>query len=340
DRLIRGLLYSMGLMVSVFMLATLLESLGHFGTAVRSFLFWSTIVAVAVVAARFIVLPTIKLFRLGTIISHEEAARIVGTHFTEVRDKLLNTLQLHEMSGSKQQQHELIEAAIAQRSRELGPVAFVNAIDLRRNTRYLRYALPPLAVLLILLVAAPSLITDPAERLIEHGKDFKPAAPFQFMVVNDTLEVREEEDFELQVDMVGSVLPQQVDLEVGGQHIPMVKQGAARFVHRFRNVRDDIEFKMSAEGFGSDEHVLRVVAHPMVLDFSIAIDYPPYLGLPNETRSNTGDLTVPAGTRLTWNVNARSADGMRFVFDDTTQSVQPLTSSGGTSSFRLARRLL
>ena len=147
DRLIRGVLYSVGLLVGFFLVAALLEYVGRFGTTARTLLFWTTLIAGLVVVGRFIVLPLVKLFRLGPVISHEEAARIVGAHFTEVKDKLLNTLQLRDMAMARPEQRELLDAAIAQRSKELGPIAFVNAIDLRRNTRYLRYALPPLAIL-------------------------------------------------------------------------------------------------------------------------------------------------------------------------------------------------
>lgn len=37
-------------------------------------------------------------FKLGKLISHEEAAKIIGTHFTDVKDKLLNVLQLKSQS--------------------------------------------------------------------------------------------------------------------------------------------------------------------------------------------------------------------------------------------------
>ncbi|MCP5809934.1 hypothetical protein NL321_27715, partial [Klebsiella pneumoniae] len=94
---------------------------------------------------RFIVLPLVKLFRMGKVISHAEAANIVGTHFAEVKDKLLNTLQLKEQADTDTGRRAWIEASIEQRSRELSPVPFSAAIDLRKNTRYLRYALPPLA---------------------------------------------------------------------------------------------------------------------------------------------------------------------------------------------------
>ncbi len=340
DRLIRGMLYSIGLVVALFLAIALLESMGHFGTGVRTLLFWTTLATMTFVVGRFIALPLIRLFRLGPVISHEEAAKIVGAHFSEVRDKLLNTLQLREMATDRTQGRELIEAAIAQRSRELGPVPFVSAIDLRQNTKYLRYAIPPLALLVVLLFAAPSLITGPTERLIQHGKEFLPVAPFRFVVLNDTLHVPEEQDFELLVEMQGGVVPQQVELALSDQRIPMVKQGSLRFVHRFRNVRETLRFRLAAEGFLSDEYTLTLVPHPLLLDFGVLLEYPAYLGLPKETRKNAGDLTVPAGTRITWDVNARSSDRMGLVFDDTTFTGAPLRVDGKNASFHFVRRLL
>jgi len=339
DRLIRGVLYSVGLLVAFFLGAALLENFGHFGTGARTVLFWGVISSTVFVLVRFIAIPLVKLFRLGPVIPHEEAARIVGVHFTEVRDKLLNTLQLRGMSADVPQR-ELIEAAIAQRSRELGPVPFANAIDLRRNTRHLRYALPPLLLLLILLVAAPSLITGPTQRLLRHGSEFMPEAPFQFVLVNDTLEVPEQQDFELLVQLEGDVIPQQVDLDIDGQRVPLVKQNAVRFLHRFRNVQEPVEFRFVSEGFSSKTYTLRTVPHPMLLDFSIALEYPAYLGMPKETVSNSGDLTIPAGTRVFWNVNARSTDRLDLAFDDTTYTLSPRASDLGSSSFAAERRFL
>lgn len=144
DRLIRGALYATGLLASLFLATALLEHLGHFGTSLRTLLFWGFVLSMGLVLGRFVVQPLVMLMRLGPIISHEEAARIIGSHFNDVRDKLLNTLQLHDLAAALPNRRELIEAAIAQRSRELGPVSFVRAIDLRRNRRYLRYAAPRL----------------------------------------------------------------------------------------------------------------------------------------------------------------------------------------------------
>ena len=310
DRLIRGALYSVGCLVLFFLAAA----------------FWSTLVISALPCApacsgkhcgcvgrccsvRGVAFG--KLFRLGEVISHAEAAAIIGTHFAEVKDKLLNTLQLREMASTQPAKRELIEAAIDQRSKELAPVPFVNAIDLGRNTRYLRYALPPLAILLVVLFAAPSLITGPAKRIIEHSSEFIPEAPFKFVLENDSLEVPEQQDFELVLSIEGNAIPQQVELEANGQRIPLVKKDATRFTHRFRNVQEAITFRFAAEGFTSVTYTLNTVPDPLLLDFEVSVEYPGYLGRTNETLSNTGDLVVPAGTRVTWNINARSSNELR-----------------------------
>lgn len=336
DRLIRGALYSVGLLVAFYLGAALTEYVGRFGTTMRTILFWGLLAAAAVVLARFIVVPLVKLFRLGGVISHAQAAEIIGRHFGDVKDKLLNTLQLREQATSNFVQRDLIEASIAQRSRELGPVPFAAAIDLGRNRRYLRYALPPLAVLIVLLFAAPSLITDPTERLLRHGREFVPEAPFRFVVLNEVLSVPEASDFELEVRLEGAVVPQLVELDIAGQRVPLVKQDAVRFTHVFRSVQQAIDFRLTADGFSSQEFTLATVPDPALRDMTMRLDYPPYLGMPVSTVNNTGDVTVPAGTRITWNMRTRSSDRLVLRFDDTTWT---LGAEGG-DFFSASRRFL
>lgn len=336
DRLIRGGLYSIALVVLFFLTVSLGEYAGRFGVVARTVMFWGFILSALFVLARFIAIPLFKLFRLGPVISHDAAARIIGAHFTGVQDKLLNTLQLREQAMGEPDRRALIEASIGQRSRELRPVPFSEAIDLRRNRRYLRFALPPLLVLLVLLFAAPSLITGPAQRIIRHGSEFVPEAPFKFVVLNDRLTVPENEDFELRLELQGEAIPQEVDIELDGQRIPLVKQGVAQFLHRFRNVRDPQEFHFSAEGYRSASHTLTTEANPLLLDFSLALHYPAYLGLADAQASNAGDVSVPAGTRITWTVKTHSADRLDMAFDDSTYALAPQSEQ----LFSVSRRFL
>ena len=82
----------------------------------------------------------------------------------------------------------------------------------------------------------------------------------QKSILDTVLSVREQEDFDLHVELQGSTIPQRVELEVEGRRVPLVKQEGARFTHRFRSVQAPVEFTLAAEGFRSRPYLLNTDA--------------------------------------------------------------------------------
>ncbi|MBL0097655.1 MAG: hypothetical protein IPP46_15035 [Bacteroidetes bacterium] len=161
NQLIKGGIYAFALLLGFYLAVTLLESFAWFSPAVRSVLFYTYLAATAVVLWKLVLTPLFKLYKLGKTLSRNDAAKIIGEHFQPIRDKLLNTLQLHDQANAEPEHLALIHASINQKSAELRPIPFSSAIDLRKNRKYLPYAAFPLLALVIILFAAPSLITDP-----------------------------------------------------------------------------------------------------------------------------------------------------------------------------------
>jgi hypothetical protein len=81
NRMIKGILYAVALLLSLFLIIVLLEHFGYFGTTVRAILFWFYLAVSLAVLVYYVLIPLLKMFRLGRVISYEEAARIVGNHF-------------------------------------------------------------------------------------------------------------------------------------------------------------------------------------------------------------------------------------------------------------------
>ncbi|MDZ4751989.1 MAG: DUF4175 family protein [Flavobacteriales bacterium] len=330
NRMIRGAMYTVALVVGTYLLVTLLEYFGRFNIAMRTFLFYSFLAGTAFVIVKYFMIPLFKMFRLGKTISHEQAAHIIGTHFPNVQDKLLNTLQLRneETSGKND---PLMEAAINQKILTLKPISFASAIDLRQNRKYLKYALPPLAVVLILLFAAPSVLTKPTERLIKHGQLLAEEAPFTIKVLNSSLETPENTDFDVQIEILGNQIPDKVYVVVGGQPYLLEKENNFRHHYTFRNVQKEQAFFFQASGFNSDEYLLEVLPMPALIDFSIDLKFPSYIKRDAEAVQNSGDLTVPQGTRIQWNFVTRNADQMSFRLADSTFVMR-----SGSNSFSYA----
>ena len=186
NQIIKGVIYSLALMLSVFLLVTLLEYIGKFSTSVRSILFFSTIAIFLAIVFHYIISPLLKLNKIGKRINHENAASIIGTHFTNVQDKLLNTLQLINVNKNTSDK-SLVYASIDQRIAELKPIPFTAAIDFNENKKYLKYLLFPVVAILIILLFNAKIISESADRLVNYQSTFIPQAPFDFTINNKNL---------------------------------------------------------------------------------------------------------------------------------------------------------
>ena len=132
NELIKGaiLFFAIGLL---YLLITLLvEYFLWLNPLGRRILFWAFIVVELALFVRFIAFPLAKLFKLQKGIDYEEASKIIGNHFPQVNDKLLNVIQLNQ----NRRESELLAASIDQKATELQPVPFKSAVNFKKNAKY------------------------------------------------------------------------------------------------------------------------------------------------------------------------------------------------------------
>ncbi|MDP1746106.1 MAG: DUF4175 domain-containing protein [Bacteroidota bacterium] len=338
NQLLRGLIYSTGLVLLFFISLSVLEYYAHFNTAIRTVLFYSFIVASGFISVKYIVIPLSKLYKLGQLISYEEAANIIGKHFTNVQDKLLNTLQLQQETSNISNpisNISLLEASINQKIKELKPIEFTSAIDLSENKKYLKYALIPVLLIAVILFSAPSIITDGTKRLVKHADFFEKESPFQFVITNSDLTTVTQQDFELKVNLTGDEVPDNVYVEINGNEYKLEKENIVNFNYLFKNVQKNTSFHLSADGFKSKEYELVALPNPVLLNFDIALAYPKYLNKKDEIVKNTGDLVVPSGTKVSWSFSTKNTDQLRINFNDTSFAVSPVSENSFNYSTRL-----
>ena len=314
NQLIRGVLYAFALILAMFILLNVLEYNFYFSKGVRKGLFYSFLGISALSMIFWVFIPLLKYFRLGKVISREKAASIIGEHFTDVKDKLLNILQLKSQAGENAS--GLVMAGINQKTEDIKLVPFRSAINLSQNKKYLRYALPPLLLLLVMLFAAPSIIKDGTNRLINNDKEFERAAPFHFLVEKEELTVIQFEDYLLTVVTDGEVNPNEVFIDIDNYHYRLNKESDNTFTYRFSNVQKDTDFKVFSGNVLSEEYKLNVLKKPNIVGFEIKLDYPGYTKRKDETLANIGDIVVPIGTNIDWVFNAQNTDDISIKFSD------------------------
>lgn len=337
NQIIRGAIYFVAIGLGAYLFSVIIEYFGRFPSGLRAFLFYGLIATYLILLYRFIIVPGMKLFKLGQSISHEEAAEIIGAHFPEVKDKLLNTLQLSARAKINSKDSELLIASIDQRMGDLQPVPFASAIDFGENKKYVKYVVPPVLLALLLLVVAPSILKDGTERIVSYDVEYVAEAPFTFEIQNESLEVPINEDFTLQIQTQGSYAPSEMTVLIGEKPFRM-KAGteAGTFEYRFKNVRKAVPFKLSADGFDSEGYVLNVLPTPSITHFTVDVAYPKYLNKKDERLSNIGNIQVPEGAYVGWNFSTQNAENLYIAFSDTNTF---LTAEDGLT-FNYARKVV
>lgn len=321
NKLLRGSLLFIAVLLVSYLLFITLEFFWHFGTVTRSILFYLFVFLNGSALVYFIAEPVLKIRKIGKIISHEQAATIIGQHFGEIKDKLLNTLQLKQLEGTGKENIELLKAGIDQKISQLRPVPFISAIDLSKNRRFLKYTLPPLFVFLLLLLIAPSMITKPSERILHHSKVYVEEMPFHLLILNKSLEAFQQEDFTLDVKVTGDKLPDEIFLSSAGVSYKLNKLSRVHFSYTFRTLQKSETFHLESGNYKSEEFELKVYPKPTILSFETGLTYPPYLNRKNEILDNTGDLIIPEGTRVNWKFFTKDVDNIRVRFDTETKNL-------------------
>ncbi len=337
--LVRGALYAVAIVGILFLSVVLLEHFGWLSSLGRGLLFWGGLAAVLSVIAWFIVRPLLKMAGLGRRISREEAAKIIGKHFPEVSDKLLNLLQLmqsgDENSSLPTPHSSLLAAAIEQKTAQLRPVPLLNAVDLKANRRYLKYALPPLLLIAVLLLVSPSVVTEPTRRIANYNTVYERPAPFRFVLLNESLSAMQGDDFTLEVATEGDVRPAEVHINLGGRRYRM--QGSSgTFTYTFKQLRRTEVFVLEGGGVASQEYTLEVLPNPSVLSFRMLLSYPAYTGRESEAIENLGDASVPEGTTVCWLFQTQDADSLTFEIESSKLKVE----IGSSGKAEVARRIM
>jgi hypothetical protein len=336
NKFLRGLIFLGAGLFSAYVVITVSEYFGDFSTTFRTILFYFFIFLNLGFVGWLILPPLLAWFKVGKSLTHDQAAEIIGTHFTDVKDKLLNTLQLKKLADHDPLHRALIEAGIDQKIEKLKPISFPSAINIRENNKYLKWVIMPAGVICILAFAAPSILTESTKKLIRHNEYFAPVAPFSFVLQNSSLSVVQGDDLKLDLKLLGNKLPNDVYVETGNNTFKLDKDNITRFHYLFTNLQQNTSFRLTANGFNSQPYEIKVNLRPALLHFDVDLNYPAYLHKKNESLANAGDLTIPAGTSVKWNFHTQNATGLRFEMNGSQGDVK----SAGPGLFEHQERIL
>jgi hypothetical protein len=310
NELLKGLIFFVGLGLLYFLVTLFIEYFLWLKPTGRTILFWLFIVVEFVLLSRFILFPLFKLINLQKGIDYKQASTIIGNHFTEVSDKLTNFLQLAQDNN----QSELLLASIEQKAKSLQPIPFGNAINFKKNSKYLPWAIVPILFFAFFYISGnENIIADSMNRMVRYNEKFSPPAPFAFVILNEKLQTEQGNDFVLQVKSEGKVVPENVMIFLNDESYYMDNSKLGIFEYRFTKPSKNVSFHVQANDISSDEYELAVIAVPTISNFEMVLQFPAYLKRKSEVLKGSGNAIVPEGTQVTWKIKALSTNLIQYV---------------------------
>lgn len=242
-----------------------------------------------------------------------ELARELGIRDDQIRDRLLNALQLHSSTESHQlYSPDLIDQALVKIVPDL-PRDTKSLIPRRGRQRSVKLLLGVTALLVLLILLQGNPLLQAFDRLRHYDRVFvDPGLITVRLTPGDTTLIRGD-DLLIQAFPVGTLIPATLQLAVsrGGENFiyPLRRRGKD-FTLLLERVHAPFLYYIIGERLQSDTCQVEVRDRPVITDFQVSLTYPAYTGLlPLELEHNIGsfsavysstaNFTMQASTELT-----------------------------------------
>jgi hypothetical protein len=264
---------------------------------------------------RFLIYP------MGRSFSREDIALAVERRFTELDGSLISALQFHDLdvSSEKNVSPALVEAAKEDAARRAESVSWGALLDSGPVKKLSLAAAVLLFIMIAFVVIQPGLAAIWVQRSVGGAVNWPRATTLLICLEErgENFKVLSEGDpYRSQEVLIarGTSLPIRIRVEgrdpgevrvayeagsTGFLKTQANRRGEGEYWYRFRNVREDIRFRVEGgDDSGKDRSVdVTVLVPPQVVAVRTDYFYPDYLNLAPETRESS-QIEGPEGTRV------------------------------------------
>ena len=314
NKILKGFIYSVIFLITILIIVSLIEYFSYSNSIIRGIIFWSYVFLTSIIVTFWIILPTIKMFKISKGIDYIDAAKIIGEHFDEVSDKLTNILELKKLNYGDT---KIIEASIDHKIQQIKLTPFNKAVNWSRTIANAKYLLIPVIVVLLIIISGNKVIlSDSTNRIINYNEEFSRPAPFYFEIMNDELKIVEGNDFKLSLKTSGKSSPEQLKINFNGTIQRMKKNSENNFSFFFNNVHSTFSFFMFDEKLKSQNYVIEVLPRAKTENIKMTVSPPAHNKSSKKIYNNSGSIDVTEGSLVSWEIQTAQTEDLKFIFED------------------------
>ncbi|MEN8115658.1 MAG: hypothetical protein ABFS16_01690 [Bacteroidota bacterium] len=318
-KLVKGIVLSAIVLLILYTVFSVVEYFVYLSTDIRKIIFYGFIVFSVLLILQFIGIPLLRLLKVIKPIDLKTSTKIIQNHFSFIKDKLLNIIELSEFNNTNYS-NDIVLASIDQKIEELKLFNFNEAIQFRTIRIILFYFIIGSITTISIFIINKNVFTDSTHRIIHYNQEFVKPAPFTFHLKNSSLKVKKGDSYIIELATKGDELPQIVYINIEGNNYLMKTSSAGNYEFEMASVINAVQLYFTDLKYKSDIYNLQLLPKPGITGFSTEIIPPNYTGQQTLQFNNIGDLQIPNGTQVKWHFSGIDIDSLYFTFEDSTRT--------------------
>ena len=340
---LKGLYFFIAIVCSLIVLFSFAEVFGEFSSLVRGILFYISAVTILVFFIILIAIPLLKSYKLLSLPDHTDVAGKVGEVFPEIKDELLNAMQLVSVSQNNYSP-QLIDAAFQRIYSRTKNLNFLSVVDFSSTKKLLRITGALVFATIILFITIPGL-SYASFRILSYSKNFAPPPKFVFEIQPGNKEITKGENVKIIIRAIGKA-PKEILLSTKHEEQTEFSEkklsidSLGNYTYEATSINSSFEYFASAEKINSDVFEITVINRPIITSIEVAITPPVYSQLPEQIQKDNGNIIAIPGSRVKLSINSsRELSKATINFGDSTSKQIMPTGLKATTTFSVSREI-
>jgi len=333
-----GLLKSFSILLMLFLFLSFLESIFFFTPSVRTGIIFFLFTALLLFFIIWIVKPLIKSFKHYSSKEINKAAETVGNYFPNIKDNLLNSLQLlYENNHSSK---NLTIAAFQKVYNQISNYDFLEVIDYSALKKNSKIFFTILSIFISSVLIFPS-INSAAVRLLNFNSEYAKPSEFLLKVITGDAKIKKGNSITLNIkgdgklpDFIHISNKTKYDSEFSKHNVK--RDSNNNYKLNLNNIKHSFKYFASAGDVKTKEFFVVVVDPPIINSLSLDIIHPKYSQLPIEQQHDNGNITALFGTTVKFNISStKELSKASIIKSDTTTTSLKINNSSANGSMQI-----
>ena len=338
-----GLLTTLIIVIAVFTLFSLIELAANFKSIVRTILYFVLILTALGSVSYLVLVPLLKYFNVFRKRDYFYSANKVGKYFPEIKDDLLNAMQLVSSdSNHSLYSTSLLDAAFRNVYERAKPIKFESIVDFSAVKKISIYFFSLLVFCVLLFVFVPGLQAA-SNRLVKFNQEFIPPAKFYFEVYPGNAEVTKGDNVDFVIRVKGEV-PQKVfistkeESQTNFEEHELQKDSIDEYKFSIQQLRSSLNYFASAGDINSEEYQIKVIDHPVMRLLDVKVVSPGYSNILLLEQKDNGNLSALVGSNVEISLlSNKELKSAHIAFEDSATTEMKVQNNFAKGSFRVKK---